>query len=58
LTIFPLWIAQNKHKILIYDAKANLICKYPYTPTKEAQIKHLVNLCNKYYDLSLLEATP
>lgn len=51
---FPLWIAQNKNNILIYDVQLKLIGKFHYSTDNETQMKYLVNLCNKQKDLSLL----
>ncbi|WP_168198270.1 hypothetical protein [Crassaminicella thermophila] len=56
MTTFPLWVAQNKHKIIIYDSQLKCIDVFTYTPTNELQIKYLVHLCNSHNDLSILYA--
>ncbi len=51
---FPLWIAQSKDKIIIYDSNFKIIYETPYNLTQDKRLKQLVYLSNKHKDLSLL----
>jgi hypothetical protein len=52
---FPLWIAKNENKIVIYDSNLKQIYSCINTPTIEKKIKEIVNLCNKYRSIIYLK---
>ncbi|WDV44482.1 hypothetical protein PV797_13275 [Clostridiaceae bacterium M8S5] len=43
---FPLWIAKNKNKILVYDANEILIKKYDCNEINPHDIKNRIKYCN------------
>ncbi len=52
---FPLWIAQSKEKIIVYDANFKIIYETDYSLEEDQKLKQLVHLTNQYQDLSFLD---
>jgi len=53
---FPLWIAQSKEKIIIYDANFKIVHETNYSLEEDQRLKQLVHLTNQYQDLSFLDS--
>ncbi|WP_156456373.1 hypothetical protein [Abyssisolibacter fermentans] len=52
---FPLWIAKNKNKILVYDSNGLLLKLYDSTEINSQDVEKNIGICNRNKNIDSLK---